>query len=272
MAQEREESPGYDWEDPSVPGPPASTALPDHGAGPRPAPDGALLAPPEPGPAPARWWGSLPPWAIVAIVVVQATALVLCLVLVLGGLQRLRAPDSAAPTAAPTTDDPADEAAASPRERGRVTDAAGVELGGGIGDYDRPASVGEHTFVWDTWSGGTFSVTAREVDLAASFPQGAGEEVLAEGHRLVEARYEVRYDGPGQIAPVEELWLTGESDLSYFPDLAEGLAPDPMEVIPPLASGETASFRSLYIVPEDEIGSFRLGVETPRARTLYYAT
>ena len=73
--------------------------------------------------------------------------------------------------------------------------------------------------------------------------------MVQDGYRLVLATYEVRYDGPGQLAPAEELWLTGESDRTYFPDIAEGLVDDPMKHIDPLQGGETARFRSAFLVP-----------------------
>lgn len=82
----------------------------------------------------------------------------------------------------------------------------------------------------------------------------------------------MRYDGPGRLAPAEELWLTGESDRTYFPDIAEGLVPDPMKRISPLGSGESQTFHSAFLVPETEIDSFRLGVETFNGEILYFAT
>lgn len=229
---------------------------------------------PQEEPAPRR--GVLPPWAIVAIVALQATALVASVALVLGGIQRLTAEEPAAPIAQPSTEeatasDPPQQTSQE-RRPGTVTDSSGREVTDGTGGYDDPATVGEHTVSWTAWTEGTLGVTALEVDLAATAPGAGGQDVVQDGYRLVLATYEVRFEGPGQLAPAEELWLTGESDRTYFPDIAEGLVPDPMKRIDPLQSGETARFRSAFLVPESEIDSLRLGVETFSGEILYFAT
>ncbi|MDN5819888.1 MAG: hypothetical protein L0H74_03140 [Brachybacterium sp.] len=226
--------------------------------------------------APGHRRGTLPAWAIVAIVIVQAGALVASVALVLGGIERMTARDPGAPVAAPSTeeetpDDP--PSSTSPeREPGTVTDSAGREVADGTGGYDEPATVGEHTVSWTAWTEGTISVAALEVDLEATVPAAAGQDVVQDGYRLVLATYEVRYDGPGQLAPAEELWLTGESDLTYFPDVAEGLVSDPMKAIAPLQDGESVRFHSAFVVPEGEVDDFRLGVETFTGEILYFAT
>ena len=312
MVQGRETPSGYDWEDSSVPTEPEPLALPDHQHGPageRPAraadatPEGTAPAdgdaaeePSSPfdafehiGPygAPSFTYdpqasqadarprrGTLPAWAIVTIAVVQATALVATVALVLGGIQRITAPDPEAPVAAPSTEEESDPpSSASPeREPGTVTDSAGREVTDGTGGYEDPATVGEHTVSWTVWTDGTIGVTALEVDVAATVPGADGQDVVQDGYRLVLATYEVHYDGPGQLAPAEELWLTGESDRTYFPDIAEGLVEDPMKHIGPLQDGETARFRSAFLVPEEEVDTFHLGVETFSGEILYFAT
>lgn len=312
MAQGRETPSGYDWEDSSIPAEPAPLTLPDHHHGPtggrpgrdpdphvedpRPADGGSAEEPSSPfddfedtGPfgAPSFTYdpqaapgdsrprrGTLPAWAIVAIAVVQATALVATVALVLGGIERMAAPDPDAPVAAPSTEEETEPSSeASPeREPGTVTDSAGREVTDGTGGYADPATVGEHTVSWTAWTDGAIGVTALEVDLAATAPGADGQDVVQDGYRLVLATYEVRYDGPGQLAPAEELWLTGESDRTYFPDIAEGLVDDPMKHIDPLQGGETARFRSAFLVPEAEIETFHLGVETFSGEILYFAT
>lgn len=288
MAQERDTASGYDWEDRSVPTEPEPLALPDHGAG---AGDAALHAAPEetgpygapsftyevqaaPEPAPRR--GTLPAWAIVAIVAVQAAAMVASVALVLGGIERLFSEDSATPVAEPTsppaTRSPPPPTQAPEREPGTVTDSSGREVTDGTGGYDRPATIGEHTLSWTAWTDGTVSVSALEVDLDATVPAAAGEDVVQDGYRLVQVTYEVRYEGPGQLAPAEELWLTGESDRTYFPDIAEGLLPAPMRGVGPLQDGEAAQFHSAFLVPEAEVDGFRLGVETFTGEIMYFAT
>ncbi|ASK65694.1 hypothetical protein CFK39_07430 [Brachybacterium avium] len=244
------------------------------GAGPYGAP--AFTYDPQPEqttPGPRR--GALPAWAIVAIVIVQAAALVASIALVLGGIERMTSRDPAAPLAEPSTEEESSDGPASStspeREPGTVTDSTGREVTDGTGGYDDPATVGEHTVSWTAWTEGTLSVTALEVDLEATVPRADGRDVVQDGYRLVLATYEVRYDGPGQLAPAEELWLTGESDLTYFPDVADGLVADPMKAISPLQDGETARFHSAFVVPEGEVDDFRLGVETFSGEILYFA-
>lgn len=221
--------------------------------------------------------GALPAWAILGIVAVQALALVAVVGLVVGGVQRLggEEPDpSAAPTATAARPTRTPVVSESPRDRvpGTVTDEGGTELTDGTGDYDRPATVGEHAFGWPVWTGGTLRVAAQGVDLAATVPGAAGKNVLQDGYQLVVVTFEVRYEGPGRLAPVEELWLTGESQRTYFPEVGEGLMADPMQAVGSLESGESATFHSAFLVPAAELDSFRLGVETFSGETLYYET
>lgn len=284
MAQGRDSRTGYEWEEHPVPSEPEPLTMPER-AGEEPrgaadrvgpaalgsnAPEPSTPEPNAPEPGGGRR-GALPAWAIVAIVLVQATALVATVALVMGGLQRLG--HSPEPVATTTVQATAPDQSASPeREPGTVTDQSGREISDGTGGFEQPAAPGEHTLSWSTWTDGTISVTALEVDLDATAPAAQEETLLQDGYRLVLATYEVRYDGPGQLAPAEELWLTGESERSYFPDIGEGLVPDPMKAISPLESGRSATFRSAFLVPETEIESFRLGVETYTGEILYVGT
>lgn len=279
MAQGRDSPTGYDWEEHSDPSEPAPFALPARDRVVQDdAPCGApsfTYDPQEPTEEEPRR-GGLPAWAIVAIVIVQAAALVAVVGLVMGGLQRLADPSPAAPVATPSGEEesasvPASQASQE-REPGIVTDSAGREVTDGTGGYDRPATVGEHTVSWSAWTDGALSVTPLEVDTAATAPGADGKDVVQDGYRLVLVTYAVRYEGPGRLAPAEELWLTGESDRTYFPDIAEGLVPDPMTSISPLGSGESAQFRSAFLVPEKEVDTFRLGVETFSGELLYFTT
>jgi hypothetical protein len=292
----------YDWEDgagrqgPEAPAPSTSTpagadapfALPAHDAASPPrapsdlddeAPFGAPTFTYEPPPAPPeeeRRDGRLPAWAILAMVAVQGAAAVAIVALVLGAARTLLADDepvpSAAPSSAPATRGPATQEEDRTREPGTVTDADGHEVDDGTGGYDDPATIGEHTVAWNVWTGGTLSVTPHAVDLDATLPAAGGEDLLQDGYRLVLVEYEVRYDGTGHLAPAEELWLTGESDRTYFPDVGEGIVPDPMKRIAPLGDGQSASFHSAFLVPETEVETFRLGVETFSGEILYFAT
>lgn len=273
MAQGRDSPTGYDWEGSAVPSEPGPLVLPEPAD--ETPPGAPSFADEQQGPIDEdrRRRGALPAWAIVAIVLVQASALVATVGLVMGGLQRLGGEGPPPPAATAPTEEPTEsETASGDREPGTVTDSAGREVGDGTGGYDQPATIGEHTVSWATWTDGTLAVTAQEVDLAATAPGADGQDIAQDGYRLVLATYEVRYDGPGQLAPAEELWLTGESDRTYFPDIAEGLVPDPMKRISPLGSGESEIFHSAFLVPEAEIDSFRLGVETFSGEILYFAT
>lgn len=270
MAQGRESPTGYEWDEHAVPSEPEPLVMPEPAGG---DPYGAA-ARSEGAPASPDRRGALPAWAIVAIVLIQATALVTTVALVVSGVQRLG--EDPEPVATTTVQSPDPTESASPeREPGTVTDEAGREVVDGTGSFDRPAALDEHTLSWTTWTDGTISVTALEVDLDATAPaaSAAQEETLVQdGYRLVLATYEVRYEGPGQLAPAEELWLTGESARSYFPDIGEGLVPDPMKAISPLESGHSATFRSAFLIPETELESFRLGVETYTGEILYFGT
>ncbi|MFC7457476.1 hypothetical protein ACFQS2_09780 [Brachybacterium sp. GCM10030267] len=218
---------------------------------------------------PARPEGGIPPWAIVAIVALQVVGMLAAVGLVVGGAVRLLDTGEPAP-AQPPAATPSEQETDPEREPGEVTDSAGRPVTDGTGGFDDPATVGEHTVSWSTWSDGTISVTPTDVDTEATLPGAAGEDVVEDGFRMVMVTFEVRYDGPGRLAPVEELWLTGESERSYYQDAAEGLVPDPMEAIEPLGDGESATFRSIYILPEPEVAGFRLGVETFNGEVLYF--
>lgn len=220
----------------------------------------------------------LPAWAILAMVAVQGAAAVAIVALVLGAAQNLfgrqePGPTAAPPTAtAPATRAPTEQETDRVKEPGTVTDGDGQEVTDGTGGYDDPATIGEHTVTWNVWTGGTLSVTPHAVDLDATPPAASGKDMLQDGYRLVLVEYEVRYDGTGRLAPAEELWLTGESDRTYFPDIGEGIVPDPMKRITPLASGQSARFHSAFLVPESEVDTFRLGVETFSGEILYFGT
>ena len=274
MAQGRESPTGYEWEEHTVPSEPELLVIPER-AGEQPRGGGDRVGPTAPEPtAPdplAGRRGALPAWAIVAIVLVQATALVATVALVMGGLQRLgHSPEPVATTTVQVT--APDQSASPEREPGTVTDQSGREISDGTGGFEQPAAPGEHTLSWSTWTDGTISVTALEVDLDATAPAAQEETLLQDGYRLVLVEYEVRYDGTGHLAPAEELWLTGESDRTYFPDVGEGIVPDPMKRIAPLGDGQSASFHSAFLVPETEVETFRLGVETFSGEILYFAT
>lgn len=272
MAQGRDSPTGYDWEGSAVPEEPRPLTLPGPAHEPSRGEPAVAGEPQDPADeAPRR--GGLPAWSIVAIVLVQAVALVAVVALVTGGLQRLGEREPATPAATAPTDQPAaSEDPTQDRRPGTVTDEDGRELSDGTGSYDRPATLGEHTVSWTTWTGGTLAVTALEVDLDATAPGAEGRDVVQDGYRLVLATYEVLYDGPGQLTPAEELWLTGESDRTYFPDVGEGLVPDPMKQVGPLASSRSATFHAAFVVPTDEIDTFRLGVETFSGEILYFGT
>lgn len=300
MAQGRDDSSGYEWEE-SIPTEPEPLMLPSHGIQP-PAEhphvqeqwletDGADDEESTPFGAPSftydpqamaapeesdRRRGALPAWAIVGIVAVQAAALVAIVGLVLGGLQRWTSEEPAPPAASPSTEketrSPVAQQAPEETVPGTVTDSTGRELTDGTGSYEDPATIGEHTVSWPSWNDGTLSVTALDIDLDATIPGAAGKDVVQDGYQLVLVAYEVRYDGPAQLAPAEELWLSGESQRTYFPEISDGLVTDPMRAISPLSSGESAQFHSAFLVAENEISSFRLGVQTFNGDILYFKT
>lgn len=218
---------------------------------------------------------------LVGIVALQASALLIVGSLAVRGALDLVGPEDGAGTAAdpgvaptgptaPRSSPATTTGPSQPEDPGTVTDAQQREVTDGTGRYESPARVGEHTFSWPTWTDGTLSVTALEVDLEATLPAAADEDVVQDGYRLVSVAYEARYEGPGQFAPIEELWLTAETDRTYYQDVAVGLVEDPMRAAPKLRDGETARFTSLFIVAEDELDSFRLGAQTYDGELLYY--
>lgn len=268
MEQQRGTPSGYDWERGSLPSEtemfaPALSSTP---ASERRSPGAA--GPDPQGERPSR---GFPPWAIVAIVALQVVALVGSVGLIVGGALRLLDQDpDPDPAAAPATRSGQTQEAAPDKTPGVVTDDQGEELSDGTGGFDDPAVVGEHTLSWTTWTGGTISVSALAVDLDASLPGARGTTVVEDGYRLVEVAYQVVYDGPGQLAPVEELWISGESHRAYYQDIAQGLLPDPMQEVRPLGSGQSAEFHSLLLLPDDELDGLRLGVETYNGEILYF--
>lgn len=280
MTSQRGTPHGYDWEDSSTPSEPEHRALPDRRSGPPRVEEGGPLPagaprfdhPEDHAGGSERTSRRLPPWSIVAIVALQVVALIATVGLVVGGVLRLVEDDPDPASAPSATRSPAQDEQERDREPGVVTTAEGTEVRDGTGSFEEPATVGEHTVSWPTWTDGTISVTVLEVDLEATLPGADGVDVAEDPYRLVAVTYEVRYEGPGQLAPVEELWLTGESDRAYYPDISEGLVPDPLSDIRPLGSGEGTEFRSVFVLPEQELESFRLGVETYSGRTLYYAS
>ncbi|MEE1650535.1 hypothetical protein V1260_06990 [Brachybacterium sp. J144] len=267
---------------------PAALGRPDPDALPRELPSGPHGAPlfgwdepDDPAEDPERRARRSRRAVLIGIVALQAAAVLIIGGLALRGAMDLVGPEpapgaadpGAAPTgpAAPRTTPAAPTGATGPSDPGTVTDAQERELADGTGAYDSPGEVGVHTFSWPTWTDGTLSVTALAVDPEATLPAAAGEDVIQEGYRLVSVTYEARYEGPGTFAPVEELWLTAETDRTYYQDVAVGLVADPMRSAPKLRDGESARFTSLFIVAEDELEGVRLGAQTFDGEMLYYA-
>lgn len=274
MAQQRGTPSGYDWERGSLPSeaepfaPIGTTGHPSSGpVGPQggTALSGITVSDPQ-GERPSR---GIPPWAIVAIVALQVVALVGSVGLIVGGALRLLERD-AEPSAATATRSGPPEESAPAKTPGVVTDSQGEELDDGTGGFDDPAVVGEHTLSWTTWTAGTISVSALAVDLDSSLPRARDADVVEDGYRLIEVTYLVAYEGPGQLAPVEELWISGESHRAFYQDIAEGLLPKPMQGVRPLSGGQSAEFHSLLLIPDGDLDGLRLGVETYSGETLYF--
>ena len=296
MAQQRGRQPGYDWEDTSRPSEPEALELPDRRRDPWSDEGGAFIPGGSDGVGVGASDGAgfgaprfeypaeeeveqasrrLPVWSLVVIVALLVIVLVAAVSLMVSGVLHLTEEDPApagAPPPPSATPAPSGSSGQQQSRPGVVTAADGTELRDGTGAYEDPAQIGEHTFSWRAWTDGTISVRGLEVDLDATLPGADGADVVQDGYRLVAVTYEVRYDGPGQLAPVEELWLTGETDRAYVRDIAPGLVPDPMREVPPLEGGESAEFHSVFVVPDADLEGFRLGVETYSGEPLYYAT
>lgn len=247
--------------DPTAP-PSGAVLLPDHAAADRAATAalGAAAVPAASAPA-SR---GLPAGAVVAIVVTLVCGLVAAVTVAVAGLATWQ-------VLADRGDDGGSGAGVQEVDPGEVTDSTGAAVEDGTGSYGDPATVGEHTFSWPVWTGGSVDVTATAVDTDAQLPGAAGADVVQDGYQLVIAEVEVRYRGAGQLVPLEELWVGAETDQAYLRDTAPGLLPDPLRSVGPLADGDRATFRAAYLVESTQMGSLRLSFETYDGEVLYYA-
>lgn len=257
---------GYDWEAPASPT--VTPGLPDHAAGdlPRDVPppptrpsdtDGSANV--SPGPAPRQ---GFPAWATVAIVLGAIAGIVTLVVALVYGATSFLARQVDPFAIAGYEEDPYDD--------GVVTDTDGGVLEDGTGQYDDPATVGEHTFTWPTWDGGTVTYAATSVDPDAVLPRAGEVDVLQDGFRLVVIEVDLTYVGEGSYTPDEDLWVTAEGVTGYYNDVAEGLLPVPVTAVESLSDGETATFQSAFIVSDGEYHSLRIGLETGSGYPLYY--
>lgn len=224
-----------------------------------------LAPPPAPvptaAPAPRR---ALPAWAIVLLVLVVLAGQVGALTVVVAGA--LSAVSSLSDGDEPVTiTDPMPAA-----DPGTVLDADGAEVTDGTGTWERPATIGEHAFAWPTWDGGTVTARVTALDPDATLPAAGGEDLLEEEHTLLVATLDLHYAGPGQFQPAIDLWPWLETDLAYHQDMLPGLAPDALPTVGGVDGGETATVRLGFVVPDRELDSARLSLETSDGDPLYY--
>lgn len=207
-------------------------------------------------PAPSR---TFPAWAIVAIVA-------LVLLSLLGGLGVV----AAALISWNNDDTGVFEVGDGGLDDGIVLDSSGAEVADGTGLYDRPAEVGEHSFVWPSLDGGAITVRATDLDLDATLPRAEGVDVIQPDHRLVVITLQVAYEGEGSILVAEEVWASGETDLAFYPDAGAGLVVNPLADAGVLTDGQATTVTVAIILPEEEKDSLVFMVETPNGIPLYY--
>lgn len=145
----------------------------------------------------------------------------------------------------------------------------------GVGTYERPARLGEHTLSWPTAAGGVLDVTVTEVDWEA-------DALLAEvapdnpaptpGMVFVQATVQLEYIGPGFFVPASDLWLSLEtSSWVSFPDELHVLSAGPIWDAGSLTDGEEAEVTVVLEMTEGERSSALLSVETADGEPLYLA-
>lgn len=225
------------------------------------------LLPPRSAPPERARSSALPIVAIVlSSLALAVSSLVLVLVLVLGGLFYFY---GGAPY---VMSDPVG-GYSSVYTPGRVTDASGAVVTG-VGTYDRPATLGEHTLSWPTVSGGVVEVTLTEVDwdadaAVAADPANPPPDPSA-GYVL--ATVDVAYTGPGGTVPTEDLYLCLESTswASCHMDLDVATAA-PLRDIGALTDGDRATAIVALELAEGERGSALFAVETIDGEPLYLA-
>ena len=221
---------------------------------------------------PARGLG---PWVIVALIAVVVLGMLAAFGIVVAGSVLVATAPSAQEQEDGTADEDEDEDDTWMQEEvdgeeAEVTDSSGRPAGPEVGTYDHPGTVEEHTFTWPTWTGGTLAVTALSTEVDPPLQDVAAEDLLQPGHQLVVVEYEVTYEGAGRLAPVEDLWVSAESDQRYFSDLAAGLLGQDLAEVPALESGESGTFLSAFIVPSPQLDSLRASVQTYNGEVLYY--
>lgn len=211
-----------------------------------------------------------PAWAVVAIVALVVGGLLAGVSIVAGALEsaeRLAATPSASPTppAPPSdTEDPSAELVP-----GTVSGPDGEELPDG--SFSDPGAVGVHTMSWPTWDGGTVSLRATHVEPDGTLPGAGGVDVVEPDHQLVLATFEVSYEGPGQFQPNSEIWVTGQTDRDFVEDVLPGLSPDAMNTVGAIRDGQSATFRSGFVLDSAQMDTARIVLQPYDGEPLYYA-
>jgi hypothetical protein len=157
---------------------------------------------------------------------------------------------------------------------GSVEEADGTIVEG-VGTYERPAVLGEHTLSWPTDAGGVVDITVTGVDWEADAAVAAADPANpppGPGMTYVQAQIEVEYIGPGRFVPVDALFLSLETSswICYEGELGVATAA-PLWDTGDLVDGEEASASVVFEMPEGERSSARFGVETRDGELLYLA-
>jgi hypothetical protein len=158
--------------------------------------------------------------------------------------------------------------------QGTVEDGDGLAVDG-VGTYDRPARLGEHTLSWPTEGGGVLDVTVTAVDWEADAAVAAADPTNpapSPGMVYVQAEVRLQYAGPGFFVPATDLWLALEtrSWVCYAGDVPVVPA-SPLWDVGDMTDGDEMNATVVFEMPEGERSTALLSVETVDGEPLYLA-
>lgn len=203
------------------------------------------------------------PWVLPVVAATVVVGLVLSVAIVAGAvLVGLGLSQDDAGTSWSVLDEGMDEVG------GVVTDASGAVVEDGTGGWDHPGTIGEHAVAWESWEGGTATVSITAAETGYELP--GRENLVQPGYTLLHVMGEVRYEGPGSLVPAEQIGVGVETDLAYIAELGPGIASGSLVDVPAVESGNAGVFEALFVVSEAELASGLVDLTGP-AGDFYYA-
>ena len=192
------------------------------------------------------------PWVLPVVAATVVVGLVLSVAIVAGAvLVGLGLSQDDAGTSWSVLDEGMDEVG------GVVTDASGAVVEDGTGGWDHPGTIGEHAVAWESWEGGTATVSITAAETGYELP---GRE------NLVQPGYTLR----PVMGPAEQIGVGVETDLAYIAELGPGIASGSLVDVPAVESGNAGVFEALFVVSEAELASGLVDLTGP-AGDFYYA-